>query len=186
MYPLSTREQEELDKFLDEHLKTGRIRPSKSPCAAPFFFVKKKDGSLRPVQDYRRLNEVTIKNKYPLPLIQELVDKVKGAKYFTKLDIRWGYNNVRIKEGDEWKAAFRTNRGLFEPLVMYFGLCNSPATFQLMMDSLFRNLINQGKIVVYMDNVLIFSKTLEEHVSIVKEVLEILNNNKLSIQTKKC
>ena len=92
---------------------------------------------------------------------------------------------MRIKEEDEWKAAFRTNRGLFEPLVMYFGLCNSPATFQLMMDFLFRNLINQGKIVVYMDDILIFSKTLEEHVGIVKEVLEILNNNKLSIQTKK-
>ena len=119
-------------------------------------------------------------------MIQELVDKVKGAKYFTKLDIHWGYNNMRIKEGNKWKATFRTNRGLFEPLVMYFGLCNSPAIFQLMMDSLFQNLINQGKIVVYMDDVLIFSKTLEEHISIVKEVLEILNNNKLSIQTKKC
>jgi len=82
-------------------------------------------------------NKLTIKNKYPLPLIQELIDKVKEAQYFTKLDIRWGYNNVRIKEGDEWKAAFRTNRGLFEPLVMYFGLHNSPATFQLMMDTLF-------------------------------------------------
>ena len=93
---------------------------------------------------------------------------------------------MRIKEGDKWKAVFRTNRGLFEPLVMYFGLCNSPAIFQLMMDSLFQNLINQGKIVVYMDDILIFSKTLEEHVGIVKEVLEILNNNKLSIQTKKC
>jgi len=83
------------------------------------------------------LNGLTIKNKYTLLLIQELIDKVKGAQYFTKLDIRWGYNNVRIKEGDEWKAVFRTNRELFEPLVMYFGLCNSSATFQLMMDTLF-------------------------------------------------
>jgi len=109
IYPLNVKEQEELDKFLKEHLKSGRIRPSKSPCAAPFFFVKKKDGSLRPVQDYRQLNEATIKNKYPLPLIQELIDKVRGAQYFTKLNIRWGYNNVRIKERDKWKAAFRTN-----------------------------------------------------------------------------
>jgi len=106
VYPLNIKEQEELDKFLEEHLKSGQIRPSKSPCAAPFFFIKKKDGTLRPVQDYWRLNEVTIKNKYPLPLIQELIDKVRGAKYFTKLDIRWGYNNVRIREEDEWKAAF--------------------------------------------------------------------------------
>jgi len=87
VYPLSVKEQKKLDCFLDEHLKTGRIRPSKLPCAVPFFFVKKKDGSLRPVQDYRWLNEVTIKNKYPIPLIQELIDKVKGAQFFTKLDI---------------------------------------------------------------------------------------------------
>jgi len=101
IYPLNVKEQEELDNFLEEHLKSGRIRPSKSPCAASFFFVKKKDSSLQPVQDYCRLNEAMIKNKYPLPLIQELINKVRGARYFTKLDIRWGYNNVRIREGDE-------------------------------------------------------------------------------------
>ena len=106
--------------------------------ASPFFFIKKKDGSLRPVQDYRKLNEMTVKNRYPLPLIQELLDKLKGARYFTKLDIRWGYNNVRIKEGDEWKAAFRTNMGLFEPTVMFFGLTNSPPSFQTMMNTLFK------------------------------------------------
>ena len=97
--------------------------------ATPVFFVKKKDGRLRLVQDYRALNAMTVKNKYPLPLIPELIAKLRSAKYFTKLDVRWGFNNVRIKEGDEWKAAFRTNRGLFEPLVMFFGLTNSPATF---------------------------------------------------------
>ena len=84
----------------------------------------------RAIQDYQKLNEGTIKNKYPLPLIGELVDKIKDSVYFTKMDIRWGYNNIRIKEGNEWKAAFRTNRGLFEPTVMFFGLTNSPATFQ--------------------------------------------------------
>ncbi len=86
--------------------------------ASPVFFIKKKDGSLRLVQDYRTLNSTTIKNRYPLPLISELVNKLRGAKYFTKLDVRWGYNNVRIKDRDEWKAAFCTNRGLFEPLVI--------------------------------------------------------------------
>jgi len=101
VYSLSIKEQEELDKFLDEHLKMGQIQPSKSPYTAPFFFIKKKDGSLRPVQNYCQLNEVTVKNKYPLPLIQELINKVKGATYFTKLDIRWGYNNERIKKRDE-------------------------------------------------------------------------------------
>lgn len=109
IYPMSPVEQEELDRFLDENLKSGRIRPSKSPMASPVFFVKKKDGSLRFVQDYRKLNALTVKNAYPLPLISDLVTKVSKAKYFTKLDVRWGYNNVRIKEGDEWKAAFRTN-----------------------------------------------------------------------------
>ena len=130
---------------------------------SPFFFIKKKDGSLRPVQDYQKLNEMTIKNRYPLPLIPKLIDKLKDAKYFTKLDIRWGYNNVQIKDGDEWKAAFRTNRGLFEPLVMFFGLTNSPATFQTMMNHLLRELVLDGVVVVYLDDIMIFTKTLEEH-----------------------
>ena len=109
--------------------------------AAPFFFIKKKDGKLRFVQDYRKLNEVTVKNRYPLPLVSDIVGRLKGARYFTKFDVRWGYNNVRIKDGDEWKAAFSTNQGLFEPLVMFFGLTNSPATFQALMNSIFSDLI---------------------------------------------
>jgi len=109
VYPLSPVEQKELDSFLEENLRTRRIRPSKSPMAAPVFFIKKKDGSLWLVQDYRALNSMTVKNKYPLPLISELVSQLHGARYFTKLDVRWGFNNVRIKPGDEWKAAFRTN-----------------------------------------------------------------------------
>ena len=98
--------------------------------ASPFFFIKKKDGKLCPMQDYRKLNEATIKNCYLLPLISKLVDHLSSAKVFTKMDVQWGYNNIHIKEGDEWKAAFRTNVGLFEPTVMFFGLTNSPATFQ--------------------------------------------------------
>src|SRR5436190_5393137 len=137
IYPLSRDEQAQLDAFVEENLRTGRIRPSKSPMASPFFFVKKKDGALRPIQDYRKLNDMTIKNRYPLPLISDLIDALQNAKYFTKLDVRWGYNNIRIKEGDEFKAAFRTNRGLFEPLVMFFGLTNSPATFQTIMNVIF-------------------------------------------------
>jgi len=163
VYPLSVSEQKELDAFLKENLDSGRIRPSKSPMASPVFFVKKKCGALRLVQDYRPLNAMTVKNKYPLPLIPELIAKLRGAKYFTKLDVRWGFNNVRIKEGDEWKAAFRTNRGLFEPLVMYFGLTNSPATFQTMMDDIFEELISEGNVVVYLDDILIFTDNLEQH-----------------------
>ncbi|SJL09551.1 uncharacterized protein ARMOST_12931 [Armillaria ostoyae] len=186
VYPLNPIEQKELDKFLDENLASGRIKPSKSPMASPFFFVKKKDGTLRPVQDYRKLNEMTIKNRYPLPLISELMDKLGSAKYFTKLDVRWGYNNVRIKKDDEWKAAFRTNRGLFEPTVMFFGLTNSPATFQWMMNDIFKNLIATGKITVYLDDILIFSKTLEEHRKITRRVLELLRKHKLFLKAEKC
>jgi len=130
--------------------------------ASLVFFIKKKDGTLWLVQDYRALNAMTVKNKYPLPLISELINKLRGAKYFTKLDVRWGFNNVWMKEGDEWKAAFQTNRGLFEPLVMFFGLCNSPATFQTMMDNIFDGLITEGVVLVYLDNSLIFTETLEE------------------------
>ena len=164
----------------------GRIRPSKSPMAAPVFFVKKKDGKLQLVQDYRALNAMTVKNKYPLPLIPELIAKLRGAKYFTKLDVRWGFNNVRIKEDDEWKAAFRTNRGLFEPLVMFFGLTNSPAMFQTMMDDVFEELISEGVVVVYLDDILIFTGTLDEHRNVTRWVMELLQKHKLYLRPDKC
>jgi hypothetical protein len=161
-YPLSVHEQDTLDEFLKENLRTGRIRPSKSPIPAPFF-IKKKDGSLRPIQDYRRLNDITVKNRYPLPLISEVIDKVKDYSYYSKLDIQWGYNNVRIKAGDEWKAAFKTNRGTFEPLVMFFRLTNSLATFQTMMNEIFFNKISEGWFLVYMDDLLIMAHSEQEN-----------------------
>jgi len=154
--------------------------------AAPVFFVKKKDGKLHLVQDYRALNAMTVKNKYPLPLIPELIVKLRGAKYFTKLDIWWGFNNVWIKEGDKWKAAFQTNRGLYEPLVMFFGLTNSPATFQTMMDDIFEDLISEGVVVVYLNDILIFMETLEEHQKITRHVLELLEKHKLYLRSNKC
>jgi hypothetical protein len=121
VYPMTLTEQTEMDASLEEALATGRIRQSKSPLGAPVFFIKKKDGKLRFIQDYRALNAITRKNRYPLPLIDDLIHRLKDARYFTKLDVHLGYNNVHIREGDKWKAAFCTNRGLFEPLVMYFG-----------------------------------------------------------------
>ena len=135
---------------------------SKSRYTVPCFYIPKKDGSLRLVQDYRKLNQVTIKDKTPLPLIGEVIDKLKEAKYFNKLDLIWGYNNVRIKEGDEWKAAFLTNKGLFEPQVMYFRLCNSPGTFQQMMNSIFQELLHEGVLANYMDDFVIPAKTMKE------------------------
>jgi Reverse transcriptase (RNA-dependent DNA polymerase) len=187
IYPLSPKEQPALQEFIEENLRTGRIRPSKSPNALPFFFGMKPDGSgLRLIQDYRKLNKFTVKNQYPLPLIGEIIDKLKGAKYFTKLDVWWGFNNVRIHEGDKWKAAFRTNLGLFEPTVIFFGLTNSPATFQTMMNHILKDLINEGKVAVYLDNILIFTKDLIKHCKIVNRVLQILQENKLSLKPQKC
>jgi len=186
VYPLSPLEQAELDVFLEENLHTRQIRPLKSSIAAPVFFIKKKDGSLHLVQDYRALNAITVKNRYPLPLISELVSQLCRARYFTKLDVRWGFNNVCIKPGDEWKAAFYTNRGLFEPLVMFFGMTNSPATFQTMMNDVFRTVIAEGIVVVYLDDILIFTKTEEKHEQVVRRVLEILTEHKLFLCLEKC
>src|SRR6266702_6983111 len=140
-------EKESLAKFIKEQLAKGYIRPSRSPYSSPFFFIKKKSGELCPVQDYWRLNSLTIKNRYPLPLIPKLINQIRNVRLFTKLDIRWGYNNIRIKEGEEWKGAFKTNLGLYEPCVMFFGLTNSPSTFQTMMDTIFQDLMATGKVV---------------------------------------
>jgi hypothetical protein len=137
VYPMTLTEQTEMDAFLEEAVATGCIRQSKSPLGALVFFIKKKNGKLHFVQDYRALNAITRKNQYQLPLIDDLIHRLKDTCYFTKLDFHWGYNNVHIHEGNKWKATFRTNRGLFEPLVTYFGLTNSPATFQTMMNKIF-------------------------------------------------
>jgi hypothetical protein len=139
------------------------------------------------VQDYRALNELTVRNTYPLPLIKELVNQLVGKEWFTKFDVRWGYNNVRIKDGDQWKAAFKTNRGLFEPTVMFFGLTNSPATFQTMMDELFREETAKGDVIIYMDDILIAtSGSLDRHRSEVVHVLQKLKDNDLYLKPEKC
>jgi RNase H-like domain found in reverse transcriptase/Reverse transcriptase (RNA-dependent DNA polymerase)/Integrase zinc binding domain/Chromo (CHRromatin Organisation MOdifier) domain len=173
----------------------GTIRPSKSPYKARFFYIKKKDGKLRPVQDYRPVNQWTIRNAYPLPLIPELIDRLTGCSLYTKFDIRWGYNNVRIKEGDEWKAAFITNEGLFEPTVMFFGLTNSPATFQTMMNSIFSEEIAEKWLTVYMDDMAIHTRcnpeeTEEQHVqrhrNYVKRILAKLMEHNLFLKPEKC
>jgi hypothetical protein len=162
------------------------IRPSQLPQASPFLFVKKKDGRLWPCQDYRYLNDWTIKNAYLLPLISEIMDKLKGAKYFSKFDVWWGYNNVRIRSGDEWKATFKTNQGLYESTVMFFGMCNSPATFQAMMDEIFNKEIEENLIIVYMDDILAFSKTIDSLKKIEQIILEKAQEYDLYFKAKKC
>ena len=137
IYPLLRIEREEVQAFVDSQLKKGYIQLSKSPQTSPVMFVPKKDSKRRMVQDYRYVNKFTIKNSYPLPLISDLVDNMGTKRVFTKMDLRWGYNNIRIKEGDEWKTAFTTHVGSFELVVMFFGLTNSPAIFQTMMNDIF-------------------------------------------------
>jgi len=185
-YNLSPIEQKELDKFIDENLEKGYIVPSQSPMASPFFFISKKDGSFRPCQDYWYLNEKTVKNVYPLPNILELMDQLRGARYFSKFDIRLGYNNVGIRKGDEWKVAFITNQGLFEPTVMFFSMCNSPATFQAMMDDILGDMKKKGYCIMYMDDIMIYADTLEKLHEATLELFNIIDKNDLFFKAEKC
>jgi hypothetical protein len=191
VYPITPAEDEALLKFLKDMQQRGYIRPSKSPYASSFFFIRKKDGKLRPVQDYQKLNQWTIPNRYPLPLIPELIAQVKDAEIFSKFDVRQGYNNVCIKKGDEHKAAFKTKYGLFEPLVMFFGLKNSPSTFQAMMDQEFRDIIEEQRllgteIIIYMDDILVASTSLAGHRNAVHAILDRLEELDLYLKPEKC
>ena len=183
---MSREEREEVREFVKEQLRKGYIRPSKSLQTAPVFFVGKKDGKKRMVQDYRYLNEWTIKNNYPLPLISDVLENIRTKKIFMKIDLRWGYNNMRIKEGDEWKTVLTMPEGSFEPTVMFFGLTNSPATFQAMMNELLRDLINTGKVAVFIDDVIVGTETKEGHDELVAEVIKRLEENKLYVKPEKC
>ena len=180
IYLLSRVEREEVQEFVKNQLKEGYIRPSKSPQMSPVFFVLKKDGKKRMVQDYRYLNSWIIKNNYPLPLISDLINSIRKKKVFMKMDLRWGYNNVRIKEGDKCKVVFSMLEGLFEPIVMFFVLTNSPATFQIMINNLLKD------IVVFIDDVMIAMETEEGHDEIVEEVLRRLEENNLFVKPEKC
>jgi len=148
--------------------------------------VGKKDGSKQMVMDYRNLNDQTVKNNYLLPLIMELIDNMGSKKVFTKIDLRWGFNNMRIKEGDKWKGVFTMHIGFFEPTVMFFGMTNLPATFQVIMNEILRDLINKGKVAAFVDDVLIGTETEEEHDKIVEEILRRLEENNLYIKPEKC
>jgi len=185
IYSLSALELEALSTWLDENLSKGFIRASQSPAGAPILFVKKKDGKLRLCVDYRALNSITIKNRYPLPLIPEALDRLRSARIFTKLDLRGAYNLVRVKEGDEWKTAFRTRYGHFECMVMPFGLPNAPAVFQHFMNDVFRDMLDRI-ILIYLDDLLIFSDNPEQHAEHVRQVLERLIKNGLYCSAEKC
>ena len=185
IYNMSEIELKALKEYLDEMLGKGFIRASHSSTGAPVVFVKKKDGGLRLCVDYRGLNQITRKSRYPIPLIGNLIDQLKSAKIYSKIDLRSGYNNVRIAKGQEWLTAFRTRYGLFEYLVMPFGLTNAPATFQYFMNDIFHDMVDLF-VVVYLDDILIYSDSLEEHQVHVKKVLARLQQHDLHARPHKC
>ena len=185
LYNLSQTELAELRRYLEDSLQKGWIRRSTSSAGAPILFVPKKDGGLRLCVDYRGLNAVTLKNRHPLPLITETLDRLSGSKIFTKLDLKDAYHRIRIKEGDEWKTAFRTRYGHFEYLVMPFGLANAPATFQAYINRALVGLVDVT-CVVYLDDILIYSTDVAEHWRHVEQVLERLRQFSLFANLKKC
>ena len=185
IYSLSEHELKTLREYLEENLAKGFISPSDSPAASPILFVKKKDGSLRLCVDYRGLNRITIRNRYPLPLIDELLDRLREARFFTRIDLRGAYNLLRIAKGDEWKTAFRTRYGLFQYNVMPFGLTNAPASFQHLMNDTFKDMLDRS-LIIYLDDLLIYSSTLKQHQEHVSAVLARLRQAGLYAKAEKC
>lgn len=185
LYHLSALERQTLFDYIEDNLRKGFIRRSTSSAASPVLFVRKKTGELRLCVDYRGLNAITKKNRYPLPLLDDLLDRVQGCKVFSVIDLKNAFNLIRIREGDEWKTAFRTHLGLFEYTVMPFGLTNAPGTFQAYIQDTLRDLLDVV-CVVYIDDILIFSHTQEEHDEHVKLVLERLRDAGLFANAKKC
>ena len=185
MYSMSATELQEIRIWIEENLSKGFIRASSSSYASPILFVKKKDGLLHLGVDYRALNDITIKDWYPLPRIEETLNQIREAKYFTRLDLRSAYNLIRIKEGDEWKTAFRTCYGLFEFLVMPFGLTNTPATSQRFVNDTLREFLDVF-CVCYLDDILIYSDNLQDHRKQVKAVFEKLHVAGLFVKPEKC
>ena len=184
-YRLSPKEYEELQAQIDDLLSQGHIRPSTSPYGAPVLFVPKKDGRWRMCIDYRALNRQTIRDRYPLPRIDDLLDRLGQARHFTTLDLASGYHQIAVKESDIPKTAFRTQRGQFEFVVMPFGVTNAPATFQRMMNEIFKDELDSF-VLVYLDDILIFSKTLEDHIQHIRRALEKLREAKLYARLHKC
>jgi len=184
-YRMATDELNELKEQLRELQEKGYIRPSSSPWGSPVLFVRKKDGSLRMCIDYRSLNEVTIKNKYPLPRIDDLFDQLQGARYFSKIDLRSGYYQLKIRPSDVPKTAFVTRYGQYEFTVMPFGLTNAPAYFMNLMNKVFMEELDKF-VVVFIDDILIYSKSAEEHEQHLRIVLEKLRAHELYAKFSKC
>ncbi|KAL5558538.1 hypothetical protein UlMin_034749 [Ulmus minor] len=184
-YRMAPAELKELQTQLQELLDKGFIRPSHSPWGAPVLFVKKKDGTLRMCIDYRELNKMTIKNKYPLPRIDDLFDQLKGAAIFSKIDLRSGYHQLKIKENDIPKSAFRTRYGHYEFLMMPFGLTNAPAAFMDLMNRVFKEYLDKF-VIVFIDDILIYSRNRDEHAEHLRVTLQTLKEHRLYAKFSKC
>eukprot|EP00253_Pinus_taeda_P023582 PITA_23582 len=178
-------ENTKIKKQVQELLEKGFIRPSTSPCGSPIVLVRNKDGSWRMRIDYRALNKITIKNRYPLPRIDDLLDQLKEVVYFSKLDLHSGYHQVRVAEQDAWKTTFKTKQGLYEWPIMPFGLTNAPATFMRLMNDVLLPFLDYV-VIVYLDDIMIFSKTWEEHLNHVKQTLDVLKREKIHVKLSKC
>jgi hypothetical protein len=186
IYALSEKQLKALRQYLDENLAKGFIRKSESRAAYPILFVPKKDGTLRLCVDYRKLNDITIKNRYPLPNIEELQQRLQGARWFTSIDLRGAYNLIRMKAGEEWKTAFRTRYGLYEYLVMPFGLTNAPATCQDMINDTLREYLDDF-VVAYLDDILVYTRgALKEHIQHVHKTFAKLFQRNLKVKPEKC
>ena len=185
LYAMSRPELAALKDWLEENLRKGFIRPSASPVASPVLFVRKSDGSLRCCVDYRALNAVTVKDRYPLPLVKETLNNLSGMRYFSKLDIISAFNNIRVREGDEYLTAFRTRFGLYESLVMPFGLSGAPATFQRYINNALREHLDIF-CTAYLDDILIYSRTRAEHTEHLRLALQALRDARLFAKLSKC
>ena len=189
IYRQTEKELTALKAFIDESLAKGYITEANSPYASPLFFRAKKDGKLRPIIDYRALNTWTVRDVYPLPLIGNIIDHLQGKTLFTKMDLRWGFNNIRIKEEDQWKAAFKTPFGMHKPAVMFFGLCNSPATFCRAMNRMMKPLTDKypSELYIYVDDILVATKdNVTRHRTIVNDILDLLTSESYFLRPAKC
>ena len=184
-YRLKPELKTEVERQIAEMLKAGIIQKSSSPFCSPIILVKKKDGTWRFCVDYRRLNDNTVKNKFPLPIVDELLDELGGAAYFSKIDLRAGYHQIRMREEDEEKTAFKMHHGHYHFRVMPFGLCNAPATFQALMKDLLRPYLRRF-VLVFFDDILIFSDTWADHLQHVRTVFTVLHQHRLFVKRSKC